>query len=398
MKTFSLLALLSLLTLLASYSGPHSPAEEGTADQLIDRLLSAPTEKEWKPLLPEFKDQGVITASLLFKRLQAYIKTFGSLNTPSGKDLSKRILSALMAMGTTGLEVSARHLRDREEHPEIRVFAGQVLIQAHKQQAIPALLEVLSQSFSPSQSPFLSSLMLLVAELRDKRSLGIFINALRHPVPSVRWSSATALGLLGDKDALPSLIKALWDEDPAVQTAVDRALRKITGKDAGFFPLADPEDRGKALRRWEQWWAEGGKGDPLPPPTLKEVRPLLEALLQWFTQSTPLEKGGGYHPSASYPFPKGTLYIVQDTLPKGLLLSVPGLKTILISRSLLSEKTKREVISYCDFEEIRVGPIYAEVTLLWRDPFQIERKKFFLKRDKNGDWVVLNVLSSEKGY
>ncbi len=393
-KIFSLLALLSLLVFLA----PYSPAEEGTADQLVDRLLSAPTEKEWKSLLPEFKNQGAITASLLFKRLQAYVKTVGSLNSPGGEDLSRRVLSALIAMGPTGQRVSASRLRDREEHPEIRVFAGKVLIQAHGQQAIPALLEVLSQNFSPSQSAFLSSLILLVAELRDKRSLGFFINALGHPAPSVRWSSATALGLLGEKDAIAPLIKALRDEDPAVQTAVDRALRKITGKDAGFFPLADPESREKALRRWEQWWAEGGKGNLLPPPTFKEVQPLLEALLLWLTQRAPSEEIGGGSFSTSHRSSKGILYVVEDLLPKGCLLSVPGFKVILMPRSLLSEKARREKVGYCDFEEIRVGLVYAEVICLWKTPYRLERKKFFFKRDRSGHWVVLNVLSSEKVY
>ena len=48
----------------------------------------------------------------------------------------------------------------------------------------------------------------------------------------LRWEAAIALGTIGDKQAVPALIRALNDEDKYVRSNTATALRVIGGKEA----------------------------------------------------------------------------------------------------------------------------------------------------------------------
>ena len=50
------------------------------------------------------------------------------------------------------------------------------------------------------------------------------------------------------------LIAALRDPDPRVRECTASLLRKGFNQHFGFQPTARPEDREKAVRRWEEWY------------------------------------------------------------------------------------------------------------------------------------------------
>jgi HEAT repeat protein len=72
-------------------------------------------------------------------------------------------------------------------------------------------------------------------EAGNKKSVPLLIyvlNALKDKNPYVRATAAKVLGEIGDKTAVPALIKALKDENPDVRTAAAEALGKIGDKRA----------------------------------------------------------------------------------------------------------------------------------------------------------------------
>ncbi len=69
-----------------------------------------------------------------------------------------------------------------------------------------------------------------------------------------KWGAARVLGDIGDKRATEPLIKHLRDSDQFIRKESVEALWKITNKKFGFDPLAQPQSRNAAARKWEEWW------------------------------------------------------------------------------------------------------------------------------------------------
>ena len=78
--------------------------------------------------------------------------------------------------------------------------------------------------------------------------------ALNNPAPVVR---AGAVGL-GDEQpdsvAIPAWIAMLDDKDPVVRMNANNGLKARTGKDFGFVPWAEADDRAQAVAKWKAWW------------------------------------------------------------------------------------------------------------------------------------------------
>jgi len=63
--------------------------------------------------------------------------------------------------------------------------------------------------------------------IRDRKSVDPLTECLRHPDREIRKNAADALGTIGDPRARLALTMAQRDRDPAVKTAVKRALEKL---------------------------------------------------------------------------------------------------------------------------------------------------------------------------
>jgi len=95
--------------------------------------------------------------------------------------------------------------------------------------------------------------------IEDQRAVELLIPALKDNEWKVREIVADLLGGLGDHRAVEALIDALVDKHPLVQSSVEQALRKITGKDFGYDQM-----------KWKKWSegnlkeTPGAKIDKLP--------------------------------------------------------------------------------------------------------------------------------------
>lgn len=69
---------------------------------------------------------------------------------------------------------------------------------------------------------------------------------------------ASALGTLGDVQAIGPLIGALDDEAPRVRSSAVMNLCTLTGK-AGVWGPTERKQLPAAVARWERWWTEEGK-------------------------------------------------------------------------------------------------------------------------------------------
>lgn len=78
---------------------------------------------------------------------------------------------------------------------------------------------------------------------------------LADPDPSVKVPAIRAAAAEDDRTAIGALIDDLSSDDPAVRLFADEALRRITGRDLGYKPYADPEPRAEAVERWKRWAA-----------------------------------------------------------------------------------------------------------------------------------------------
>ena len=69
--------------------------------------------------------------------------------------------------------------------------------------------------------------------------------------------SAVKAGQQRDPESIPYLIDRLEDESPTVRVAAIGSLRRITGRDFGYSPLAGESRRREAVARWRQWLQAG---------------------------------------------------------------------------------------------------------------------------------------------
>ena len=84
--------------------------------------------------------------------------------------------------------------------------------------------------------------------------------AIRKPEPLVRARAIPLGRKLPEQKVVPGLIASLDDRDQVVRMTASEELKKRSGKDFGFIPYAEPEDRAPAVSRWRAWWDAKQKG------------------------------------------------------------------------------------------------------------------------------------------
>jgi hypothetical protein len=98
-----------------------------------------------------------------------------------------------------------------------------------------------------------------LGETKDERVIEYLVPALKDDDLFVRMATARVLMELDARAAVPSLIDALEDTSSAVREAAMVALRKITGKEHKFDPLAPDGERAKRVKAWRDWWQKSGQ-------------------------------------------------------------------------------------------------------------------------------------------
>jgi HEAT repeat protein len=83
-----------------------------------------------------------------------------------------------------------------------------------------------------------------------ERALGDPTNTYRGQSLWVRRHLVAALGAIGDRSALPTLVRCLDDGDPQVAQAALRALEQVTG-----LSWAEGRDTAQEREAWKRWWS-----------------------------------------------------------------------------------------------------------------------------------------------
>jgi hypothetical protein len=103
-----------------------------------------------------------------------------------------------------------------------------------------------------------------IGQAADPEAVPYLLPMLKDTDVFVRMATARVLGDLKATTAVPPLIDALEDVEPAVREAALGSLRALTGKDLRFDPMASESDRAKKVKAWRDWWKkvedEGGLG------------------------------------------------------------------------------------------------------------------------------------------
>jgi HEAT repeat protein len=139
--------------------------------------------------------------------------------------------SAIKALGLIGDLTVRRFIEERlsdDNDDKNRSAAATALGLLGDREAVPALLAALQDETRPNVSGAI--LMALghigqtVGESKVRESIERWLSDLKQ-APEVRGAAATALGLLGDREAVPALLAALQDETgPNVPGAILMAL------------------------------------------------------------------------------------------------------------------------------------------------------------------------------
>jgi HEAT repeat protein len=121
--------------------------------------------------------------------------------------------------------------------------------------------------------------------LRDRGSLGIFVERLNDSDASVRFKALEGVAEVGDYSELPRIAEKLGDPDAYVRAAAAYALGKLKVAEAvpPLIRALSGDDRevvrreaylalkkitGKKFSRrpeeWDRWWREKGEGGEAP--------------------------------------------------------------------------------------------------------------------------------------
>ncbi len=149
--------------------------------------------------------------------------------------------------------------------PNVRLAALDPLVSTHSPQAT----EAVAAAFQDSASVVRERALELLPQLDKERGLRLLLAALGDEDRWIREAAITHLSSaphhsFADKRALPTLLHALDDSSPVVQTLAVSTLRHLTGNDWRFASNAPPEVRQPVIAHWKNWWATAAKSANIP--------------------------------------------------------------------------------------------------------------------------------------
>ncbi|MHC4661551.1 MAG: HEAT repeat domain-containing protein [Planctomycetota bacterium] len=171
--------------------------------------------------------------------------------------------------------------------PKERVRAAVVLGSLDDERAVPALLNLLEDNSSGVRAVAIESLRRITcvhhdfdpsgderarkAVLKEWRKWwkraeplgreGWLLQGLKDGSDRTRAACARGLFRHGTVGSISALINALGDKLSGVRESADAVLRRLTGLDMGFDPVAPDEERKKKIAAWKSWWDRNEKKD-----------------------------------------------------------------------------------------------------------------------------------------
>ncbi len=166
----------------------------------------------------------------------------------------------------------------REGGPGLRYAA----IDALGEEAGAPQVEAVERAFQDSASIVRQRALEVLPKLDRERGLRLLLTALRDEDSWIREAAVTQIAVLAgrrhsvvDRRAIPGLIAALDDDDPAVQRMATGALIRLTGRPWQYRVTGSSAQKRSALNAWKGWWsAERSRGGvPLVYAALPPIHP-----------------------------------------------------------------------------------------------------------------------------
>lgn len=93
-----------------------------------------------------------------------------------------------------------------------------------------------------------------LGETRDPAVAEYLLPRLKDSDIFVRMATARVLGDLGSNKAIGALIEAMEDPETPVREAAYVALCTVSKRNLPFDALAEPAERARKIRAWQDWW------------------------------------------------------------------------------------------------------------------------------------------------
>lgn len=267
----ALLALFTLSTERMAAAQPPGPElfakEPNTPIELwdaVDYLLRTDQTKKALPYLNRFIQSKPDDATLIAIRERFGAGSILRLSDdPVTRSFAQPLAEAMLAATrkyATRPERVAHFISELRGTPEEQEYAVRHLRQGGPY-VIPPLLHALAQ---PRQSANDRTLVVRGIGRLDRSVIPPLAAALKSPDPAVAADAATALGLIGDQGAMPSLAYPATapTSPPILQGAAQAALRHLTGQPAVFQLQAAVHVLVRQARRYHRHQVELGD-DPV---------------------------------------------------------------------------------------------------------------------------------------
>jgi HEAT repeat protein len=268
-----------LLVRVVGEVGPGSAPVRAAALAAMARIGDADAVRVLAFYMLNDADEGVRTAAesaLVTIRTDDARFALVDILTATKPDAARRV-RVLRALSTYDGEVVrdalGRFLEDTD--PRVVDQAALGLARLNDPAAFPYLLAILRRPEEPSKPKALEALQDLTCLTlavtgyesaadqyetwwRGRRTLGDrawFREGLARRGYDV-GSLERYVGGVADRGAVPLLLRAVRDDDPAVRRGAEIALRRITGRSFGGVERGTPRDEVRAVAdRWAAWWA-----------------------------------------------------------------------------------------------------------------------------------------------
>lgn len=214
---------------------------------LINRKLNQPGATAIEPVAPpapqpEQKPSAQAAAAEAVKKLEggAMVKDVALDILPMSKEIVPHLLEAVRKAKT-------------ERNFELTANIEAVISFMPPDDLKPALKDAIDDG------SIRSSVVYIVASTKNKE-LGILLEPLLDEGggEEERFAVAGALVQCGNKKGIPTLIKALNDDNEMRLVAFD-LLKKITGESFGYNIGEPPSANATAIADWEGWWQNFGE-------------------------------------------------------------------------------------------------------------------------------------------
>jgi HEAT repeat protein len=179
-----------------------------------------------------------------------------------GSKISYYALAAAEVLIPTGDEAAVRTAQSYLASPYFttREKALRYLSSSTSQDTAYAALET---GLKDEEYQVRTAALIILMKRPGKRSADLLLQYIADRDKRIRSLVVKALGAVGGRDAIPSLLDSLHDPDQQVRYSAANSLNDLTGQKKSTISVLKPERAAQLEEEWQAWW-EANKDKPLP--------------------------------------------------------------------------------------------------------------------------------------